>query len=155
MLGRDELGDLVGDMVDARASGDNVRVVAIMHGLVTGPRGDALNVALLLAGILAMDLGDDPEGGFYRVEVEHPDGHGNLRPGSATDLPGHVATFVQMVVAIANEDRDMARDLFLGHVGSDGQRALALLTLALNEVVHQNQLCPQCGSEGRAEAWVG
>jgi hypothetical protein len=149
MLSPTEVGDRVALMVEARAAGEDHVLLDLLDQTLTGPRGDSLNVALVLAGVLAEDLGDDPEGGFHRVEVSHSTSDGGSQQGSAQDLPAEVATFLQMVVAIANNDRSMARDLFLGFVGDSGPRALALLILAINEVVHANfGSCPHC-TEGK------
>lgn len=154
MLTADQVADLVGELVEARLGGDNARVVTLLHGLVTGQRGDALNVALMMAGIMAMDLGDEPEMGFHWIEVKQLDADGRLLPGSTTDLPPHVAVFVQMVVAIANGERDTARDLFLGFVQNDGRKALALLALMLKEVMHQNGICPTCDPAADTHTWL-
>lgn len=137
MLTSNEVGDLVGDLVEARMLGRTQTLVNRLDTLITGPRGDALNVLLVLAGTLAQDLGKDPEGGFYRIEVVHLDEDGQVRKGSTLELPDHVATFLQIVVAVAGNDTPMAKDLFMAHVGNDGRRALALLTLAINELATQ------------------
>jgi len=137
-----EIEDLIGRMVECRLSNDRAQLVDILHGLCTGPTIDGFNVTLVLAGILAYDMGDDPEGGFHKIEAQRFEPDGTLRDISINEaLPDYVATFVQMVVAVANGDRGMARDLFFAHVGTDGKKLMPLLTLALNEVTHQNMEC--------------
>src|SRR3954468_3964720 len=126
MLSPTEIGDRVALMVEARAAGNDALLVDMVNQAVSGPRGDALNLVLVLAGVLATDLGEDPEDGYHRFQ------------GSAHDLPDYMATFMQMVVAVANGDRRIAKDLFMAYVGGDGHRALTLLILAINEVTHAN-----------------
>lgn len=138
------IADIVGDLVEARMSGNDAAVIDLVLPLVHGPRVDALNVVLVLAGVLAEDLGDNPQDGFHRIEVLKCDEQGQEREGSTYDLPPHVAAFVQIVVAVANNEHHTARDLFLAYVDTDGHRALAILTLAINEVVHANGGCVRC-----------
>lgn len=145
MKSTEEIGDLIEKMVDARLSGQLAVVVETLHDLLRGPRGDVMNVTLVLAGVLAEDLKDvEPELGFHTVTVTQVDAEGNESRGSTHDVPGHVATFAQMVAAIANQDKSLAKDLFLGYCGDDGQRALSLLVFGLNEVVHANAPCAEC-----------
>lgn len=144
MLSPDEVADRVGDMITARAEGRKEDLITLLDDVITGPRRDSLNVALVLAGVLSEDLGDHPEGGFHKIEVTRFDDDGVPHRESVTTLPGHVATFVQMVAAIGNKEPDTARDLFLGYVGDDGHRALSLLVLGINEVMHANFDCPDC-----------
>lgn len=141
-----QIGDLIETMVDAWADGRQAELVSLLDDLLRGPRGDVMNVALVLAGILAEDLREvRPTLGFHSIKVTRIDADGQTSEGSALDLPGHVATFAQMVTAVANDDKPLARDLFLGFCGEDGQRALQLLIFGLNEVIHANTQCAECG----------
>lgn len=144
-----EIGELVESMIVAQMVGDRESLIDMLMGLVSGPIRNALNVAMIFAGIIAEDLaGVRPEGGFHRVTVTHTGVDGVEREGSSRELEPHVATFAQMVAAIANSDTTMARDLFLGFAGKDGRRALALLAYGLNEAVHQNTPCATCDGVG-------
>lgn len=140
MMTSTEIGSVVGELVEARMFGDRERLITLILPLVRGPQADCLNVLLVLAGILAEDIG--PE--FRGIEVihTHPDGTETME--DTRSLPGHVATFAQMIGAIATDDRDLARDLFLGFTAGDGRRALKLLTFALTEVAHNAVDC-ECG----------
>lgn len=147
MLNADEITELVGEMAEARFANDQPHLTRLIEELVTGPQGDTLNVVLTLAGTLALDLGDNPKDGFYRLTITHIDPEGHAREGSADDLPAHVATFFRMVIAVAGGDLEMARDLFLGYVEKRGERAVLILILALDEVLHANGACPACAAE--------
>lgn len=138
-----EIVDYVQRLVDARVRVDRTRMIYLIHDLLRGPVEDALNVTLILAGVLAEGGdGEEPEDGFHRVTVVRELEDGTEVPGDVNTLPPHVATFARMVTAVLNDDRDMARDLWLGYVGDDGHRALPLLIFALEEVVHSESGCP-------------
>lgn len=149
MLNAEQVGELIEKLVDARLSDDRATLVGLLHDLISGPRGDALNVAMVLAGVIAVDVTAADED-YHRVTVRVLSEDGEEREGCASELPPHVATFAQMIVAIANDDKAMARDLYIGYCGDDAdsfRRALALLVFALNEVVHVNSDCPHCSAE--------
>lgn len=141
MMTSTEIGNIVGELVESRMTGDRERLISLILPLLRGPQADCLNVILVFAGLLAEEGGDE----FQGIEVisVHPDGSETV--ADTRILPPHVATFVQMVAAIASHDRDMARDLFLGFVSGDGRRALKLLTFALTQVAHNAMEC-ECGS---------
>jgi hypothetical protein len=140
MMSPAEIAELVGELIEARMLADRQRLVDLIDGLLKGPVGDTLNVTLVLAGVLA-EGAERPSEECPAIAVVHVDLDGSERPGSTLDLPPHVAIFVQMVAAIVAEDRDMARDLFIGYVGGDGRRALSLLAYALTEVAHNAVEC--------------
>lgn len=150
MMTPDVVAELVADLVEARLLGNQTYLVHRIDRLLKGPVGDCLNVVLVLAGLIAENAGE-PDEGFHRITVTHEWADGTETTGSTLDLPPHVAIFVQMITAIANGDRVMARDLFVGYVNGDGHRALRLLAYALTEVAHNTVEC-DCAPETEGES---
>jgi hypothetical protein len=140
MMQPPEIVDLVGDLVEARMMGDRPRLVDMIDRLLKGPVADTLNVTLVLAGLMAQDA-PKPQAGELAIRVVRVAPDGDETPGDTGDLPPHIRIFVQMIAAVVAGDREMARDLFVGYVGSDGTRALPLLTYALTEVAHAELGC--------------
>jgi hypothetical protein len=138
-----EIVELVGDLVEARMVNDREQLVMMIDHLLKGPVVDTLNVSLVLAGLMA-EGAPKPPPGEAAISVVRVDTDGTETPGTPRDLPPYVAIFVQMIAAVVAEDREMARDLFIGYVGSNGERALKLLTYALTEVAHSSLDCT-CG----------
>lgn len=137
MMTPDEVAEFVECLITARCNGDRVVQIGLLHDLLRfRPEVDVVNVALVLAGTFG-DGAETPPDGFHKVVITRTGPDGVERPGSVLDLPPHVATFVQMTVALNNDDKPFARDLCLGYCGGDGRRALALLVYGLNEVVHK------------------
>lgn len=154
MMSSSEIVDCVERLMEARTALDRAQLTFLIHDLLRGPRGDALNVSLILAGLVADTDGDHevPEQGFHSMGVVRVLESGEEVPGDVDALPGHVAAFARMVTALLNNDRDMARDLWMGYIGDDddsSQRALHLLIFALEEAVHTWSGCPcqQSGAE--------
>jgi hypothetical protein len=141
-----EIGELVGELVEARMTGDRERLIALILPLVRGTQADCLNVLLVLAGLLADQMTEE----FRGIDVYHVHPDGTETPTDTRSLPAYVAIFAQMIGAVANSDRDFARDLFLGYVGGDGRKALKLLTFALTEVAHNAVEC-ECAPEEATE----
>jgi hypothetical protein len=141
---RDEIGDLVAEMVEALSGPYREQLVSLLDQLLRAPRGDSVNVAIILAGLVAQGPTPEPLVGSNLVTVMNVSPDGSVRERSPLNLPGHVATFAQMVASVSNDDVPMARDVFLRYVEEDGTRALKLLVFGLSEVVHQEKPCPQC-----------
>lgn len=145
----DEIVEFIERMVAARVRGDRAAQIDMLDGLLRGPTVDSLSVAMTLAATMAVGAQLEPGETFHRLNVVYTDPDGVRRPGSATDLPPHIATFTQMVVAMKNDDRSMATDLFIGYVGDDGRHALKLILFGLNQVLHRFGAC-SCQRRGQS-----
>lgn len=141
MLSGEAVGALTQRLIEARQAGDKAALVDLIDGLLTGPRGDSLNVALMLAGILAEEIGCP---GGCNTDADVFDFAEAAWSEPTPDLPLHVVAFAEMVVALTHADRDLARDLFLAYARDDlttGRRVSALLVFALNEVANTDDGC--------------
>lgn len=145
-----DVADLIDQLVTARLAADRCRLVNLFNDLLQGPRGDSLDVALVLAGCVGDGIPTMPGEDFHRLRVEVVEADGRRRAGSAGDLPAHAATFMQMVVAINNDDKAMATDLYIGFVGDEALRALHVLAFGLEQLIHRHGACPQCTAEGES-----
>lgn len=127
----EEFADATTELLMAQMSGNKPHLFHLLRQLSTQSRGHILGVTLTCAACVAddMPLGDGEE--FHALSVTVGEADGTWRQGSADDLPPHARTFFQMVVAIANDDPQTARDLYVGFVGDDAIRAMRLIGVAL------------------------
>lgn len=122
---REQIGEVVEQLVTARATGDDERATEILDTLTRGgsPVVDALNVTMVLAGIMSEEL------------------NGWIGPNVPVKLSAHVDAFLGMAFALGGGDRVSAQRKFRAYVGSDWQRALALLVFAANQIAHMHDGC--------------
>src|SRR5690349_311975 len=135
-MGEAQLVDFVEALVNARLRNDRAKVLGLVDGLLRGPKWDAYAVTAILAGSVGEGMPLPPGETFHRVRVAKVCPNGCCREeGNADDLPPHARLFAQMVAALANEDKELARDLFIGYVGEHSTRAQAVILFGLNELV--------------------
>lgn len=134
-MGEAQVVDYIEALVKARLRNDRAQVLGLVDALLRGPKWDAYAVTAVLAGSVAEGMPLPPGETFHRVRVAKVCPNGCCREdGDANDLPPHARLFAQMVAALANEDRQLARDLFIGYVGEHAIRAQAVILFGLNEL---------------------
>src|SRR5690242_6841759 len=136
MMGEAEIVDFIDALLTARLRNDRAKVLGLVDGLLRGPKWDAYAVTAVLAGSVAEYFPLQPGEPFHRVRVTKVCPNGCCREdGDVNDLPPHARLFAQMVAALGNDDKELARDLFVGYVGEHSTRAQAVLLLGVNELV--------------------
>jgi hypothetical protein len=132
------------DVLAARLEGRRDHVLAKIDELVAGPTlQDAGQVVCTMAAASSATLAKRPGEDFYRFPSRLATTAGPARDVSAEDLSPWFRTYVQMAVAIANGDRDVAVALFVGYVARRRSNAARLVVTGLNSLAHM-VTCPDC-----------
>lgn len=129
--------DVVTDLTHAALLGDQREVIRLRNELMIRPKRDCLIAVGTLASAVGVDLRLEPGESFYRVKVNVVGPDGEVRQGSADDLPPAVRVFAQIVVAIRNRDDALARDLFLGYSAEHSARAWQVIRAGLLMLTEQ------------------
>lgn len=137
----DAVADLATRLLVARGNGDYGTAVGLVDGLFRTPKGNMRMLVLELASRMR-PARPRPGDAFYRLNTVGVDADTGARvERSSTDLPPDVAVFGQIMVAMLNDDPQMASDLFVGYVGDDVGRAFGLAWFALVTVSHALGMC--------------
>lgn len=123
--------DVVTDLTHAALVGKQPDVVRLRNELMTRPKRDVLFATVTIAAAVGLELRLQPGESFHRLRVQVVGPDGQPREGSADDLPPANRVFAQIVVAVKNEDGDLARDLLFGFSAEHSSRAWQVIRAGL------------------------